>query len=123
MGRVTKNIARLKGLYENQGIIERQLASPNIPFGIKNSLLKERAALRSKMGHLFKTIIEDSVKPIVLVKYTVENEPGIHYQYLVDVSQKEASLVMQMMAKRQGIDISIIDITYIQQTKVTNYAK
>ncbi len=122
MGRVTKNLARLKGLYENYGIVERQLLS-EIPFGIRNSLNKEKAALHSKMGHLLKDIIEDSVRPIVLVKYTISNTPGIHYQYLVDVTRREAAIVIQLIAKRQGLDINVLDIQHISPSKVTNYAK
>lgn len=103
-------LIRIRDINNDLISIQHKLNTPNISYGMRNSLLKSVQLKKSQLKSLMKRISNLTEGNIITITFQVEPSKERYRKIYTNLSKEDAKLHLRMMSSLQDLEITILEI-------------
>ena len=108
--KIKPTLIRVREVYNDLISIQHKLNTPNISYGMRNSLLKSVQLKKSQLKSLMKRISNLTEGNILTITFQVEPSKERYRKIYTNLSKEDAKLHLMMMSSLQDLEITILEI-------------
>ena len=108
--KIKPTLIRVRDINNDLISIQHKLNTPNISYGMRNSLLKSVQLKKSQLKSLMKRISNLTEGNIITITFQVEPSKERYRKIYTNLSKEDAKLHLRMMSSLQDLEITILEI-------------